>query len=148
MILDLLENSTRYEDLNPRFKQAFDFLKTTDLANLPLGIIELDGKNLYANVQEIGGKTPDTALMETHEKYIDIQVPVSGIEKMGWIARKNLKLLIDKYNPEKEMSLYADKTVNIICVQPSEFVVFFPEDGHQPGIGEGKWKKIIIKVLI
>jgi YhcH/YjgK/YiaL family protein len=148
MIHDLLENSARFESLNPRFKQAFDFLKTTDLANLPLGILEIDGKNLYANVQEIEGKTSDSARMETHEKYIDIQVPISGIEKMGWIARKNLKQTVDKYNPEKDMALYDDKTTNIIWVQPSEFVVFFPEDGHQPGMGEGKWKKIILKVLI
>ena len=148
MIHDLLENSTRYESLNPRFKQAFDFLKTADLTKLPLGIMEIDGKNLYANVQEIEGKTPDIALMETHEKYVDIQVPVSQMEMMGWIARKNLKQLIDKYNPEKEMSLYADKTDNVFRVQPSEFAIFFPEDGHQPGIGEGKWKKIIVKVLV
>ena len=148
MILDLLENSARYESLHPRFKQAFDFLKMTDLVNLPLGITEIDGKNLFANVQEIDGKTPETALMETHEKYIDIQVPVSGIEKMGWIARKNLKQVVEKYNPEKEMSLYADKTTNLIHVRPSEFTIFFPEDGHQPGIGEGKWKKLIVKVLL
>ena len=148
MILDLLENSARYESLNPRFKQAFDFLKTADLINLPLGITEIDGKNLYVNVQEIEGKTTDTALMETHEKYIDIQVPVSGMEMMGWIARKHLKQPVEKYNPEKEMSLYADKTSNLIRVQPAEFVIFFPEDGHQPGIGEGKWKKLIVKVLV
>ena len=148
MILDLLENSNRYESLNPRFKQAFDFLKATDLANLPLGIMELDGKNLYVNVQVIDKKTPDVALMETHEKYIDIQVPVSGVELMGWIARKRLKQEIEPYNPEKEMTLYADKTENLIRVQPSEFVIFFPEDGHQPGIVTEKHKKLIVKVLI
>ena len=147
MILDLLENSAHYESLNPRFKQAFDFLKTTDLINLPLGITEIDGKNIYANVQEIEGKSPSTALVETHEKYIDIQVPVSSAEMMGWIARKNLKEAIAPYNPEKEMTLYDDKTDNLIRVQPSEFVIFFTEDGHQPGIGKGKCKKIIVKVL-
>ena len=148
MVYDLLENSARYENLHPRFKQAFDFLKTADLADLPLGIIELDGKNLYANVQEIEGKTPDLARMETHEQYIDIQVTVSGMEWMGWIARKNLKQVAEEYNAEKDMTFYDDKTANLIRVQPSEFVIFFPEDGHQPGIGDGKWKKIIVKVKI
>jgi len=148
MVYDLLDNAARYEILHPRFKQAFDFLKTADLANLPLGIIELDGKNLYANVQEIKGKTPGLAYMETHEQYIDIQVPVSGIEQMGWIARKNLKRVTEEYNAEKDMTFYADKTVNLLWVQPSEFVIFFPEDGHQPGIGDGQWKKIIVKVKI
>ena len=148
MIQDLVENATRYESLNPRFKQAFDFLKTTDWLKLPLGIMELDGKNLYVNVQEIEGRTPELVNMETHNKYIDIQIPVSGAELMGWIPRKNLKQAIKEYNPDKDVTLYADKTTDLLRVQPSEFVIFFPEDGHQPGIGEGKWRKIVIKVLI
>jgi len=148
MIQDLVENAARYESLNPRFKQAFDFLKTTDWLKLPLGIVELDGKNLYVNVQEIEGRTPELVNMETHNKYIDIQVPVSGAELMGWIPRKNLKLVTKEYNAEKDVTLYADKTTDLLRVQPSEFVIFFPEDGHQPGIGEGKWRKIVIKVLV
>jgi len=148
MIHDLLENSARYESLNPRFKQAFDFLKTSDLVNLPLGIMELDGKNLFVNVQEIEGKTCDVALMETHEKYIDIQVPISAKELMGWLPRKNLKQATNEYNPEKDMTFYTDKAAYMINVNLSEFVIFFPEDGHQPGIGDGKWKKLIVKVKI
>jgi YhcH/YjgK/YiaL family protein len=147
MVHDLLENSKQYEVLHPRFKQAFDFLKTADLANLPLGIMELDGKNLYVNVQEINGRTPDLVPMETHEQYIDIQVPISGTEKMGWIARKNLKHQTEEYNPEKDVAFYVDKTENLVQVQSSEFVVFFPDDGHQPGIADGKLKKLIVKVL-
>jgi len=148
MVHDLLENSARYENLNPRFKQAFDFLKATDLANIPLGILELDGKNLYANVQEIEGKSPENARMETHEQYIDIQIPVSKSELMGWIARKNLKQTTEEYNAQKDITFYADNAAYLINVQPSEFVIFFPEDGHQPGIGDNKWKKVIVKVKI
>jgi len=148
MIHDLLENSTNYECLHPLFKQAFDFLKTADLSDLPLGITELDGKNLFINVQEVEGKTPDVARMETHDQYIDIQVPVSGTEFMGWMARKNLKQATGEYNAEKDVCFYADNAEYMIKAQPSEFVIFFPEDGHQPGIGDGKWKKIIVKVKI
>lgn len=148
MVHDLLSNASRYESLNPLFKQAFDFLRTTDLANLPLGKIELDGKNLHVSVQEIDGKTPEIARMETHERYIDIQVPISGTETMGWIARDNLKQTTDGYNAEKDITFYADKTANLVRVQPAEFVIFFPEDGHQPGIAEGKLKKLIVKVSV
>ncbi|MDR0540668.1 MAG: YhcH/YjgK/YiaL family protein [Dysgonamonadaceae bacterium] len=148
MILDLLKNTTRYELLNPRFKQAFDFLKTADLTALPLGKMELDGKNLYVNVQEVEGKTPEIARMETHDDYIDIQIPLSATETMGWMSRENLKQLTEAYNAEKDITFYADKTENLIRVQPGEFAVFFPEDGHQPCIAQGKIKKIIVKVRI
>jgi YhcH/YjgK/YiaL family protein len=123
-------------------------LKTADLASLPVGILEIDGKNLFANVQEVEGKTVDATRMETHKKYIDIQVPISGVEKIAWMPLRDMKKLAEAYNPEKDLAFYDDKTTNIILVQPSEFVIFFPEDGHQPGLGEGKWKKIVFKILI
>lgn len=148
MILDSLKNTARYKGLHPRFQQAFDFLESADLLHLATGKIELDGKNLYANVAEIDGKTPDVAQMETHDAYIDIQVPVTSTETMGWIARSRLKQTAIEYNAEKDITFYADKTSNLIQVQPSEFAIFFPEDGHQPGIAEGKIKKIIVKVLV
>jgi YhcH/YjgK/YiaL family protein len=148
MILDLLENATRYESLHPRFRAAFDFLKTTDLIALPLGKRELDGKHLFINVQEVEGKTPAEARMETHDAYIDIQVPLSEAETMGWVARKNLRQTTESYQAEKDVTFYGDKTDNLIRVQPGAFAIFFPEDGHQPCIGGGKIKKVIIKVKI
>jgi biofilm protein TabA len=80
MILDSLENSGLYESIHPRFKQAFEFLRNTDLVSLPLGKVELDGTNLFVNVVDAIGKTPDVSKMETHKKYIDIQIPISASE--------------------------------------------------------------------
>ena len=148
MILDTLQNSGLYESIHPRFKQAFDFLHKTDLVALPLGKIELDGKNLFVNVVEITGKTAEEAILETHNRYIDIQVPVSAAETMGWIAVANLKFATEAYNDEKDVAFFADKATNFILVQPSEFAIFFPEDGHQPGITDGIVKKLIVKVLV
>lgn len=147
MILDSLQNSDLYVSVNPRFKQAFDFLKSTDLVNLPVGKIELDGSNLVVNVVEIDGKTEEEARMETHNKFIDIQVPVSKTETMGWKASCNLNEVTAEYNPEKDLSFFGDKATNFIKVLPLEFAIFFPSDGHQPGIVEGKIKKVIVKIL-
>lgn len=147
MILDTLENAGLFESIHPRFKQAFDFLLNTDLVELPLGKIELDGSNLFINVVEISGKTADVARMESHNNYIDIQVPVGAVETMGWIAGNKLQQVTDPYNADKDITFFADKATNFIVVHPFEFAVFFPTDGHQPGIAEGVFKKIIVKVL-
>ena len=148
MILDSLKNAGQYKSVHPRFKQAFEFLENTDLAALPLGKIELDGANLFVNVAEVTGKTAIDAKMETHNHYIDIQVPVSAPETMGWIAANKLTQPTEQYNSEKDITFFADKASNFINVQCGEFAVFFPHDGHQPTIGEGLIKKVIIKVLI
>ena len=148
MILNSLENTGLYDTIHPRFKQAFDFLRKNDLVNLPLGKVELDGKNLIVNVVDATGKTAETAKLETHNRYIDIQVPVTTTETMGWVAGNSLKEITDAYNPDKDITFFADKASNFIHVHPTEFVVFFPQDGHQPQIFEGVHKKIIVKVLV
>ncbi|HLP06098.1 MAG TPA: YhcH/YjgK/YiaL family protein [Paludibacter sp.] len=147
MILDTLENAGLYESLHPRFKKAFEFLRGTNLDELPLGKIELDGAALVVNVAEITGKTVDEARMETHNLYIDIQVPLTAAETMGWKAGGKLSQPLGAYNEAKGITFFADKASNLVQVQPKEFAVFFPEDGHQPGIAKGAQKKIIVKVL-
>ncbi len=148
MILDSLQNAGLYQSVNPRFKKAIEFLQNTDLKTLPLGKMELDGPELFVNVVEMAGKTADEAKMETHNNYIDIQVPVTAAETMGWISAHKLKQTTQEYNPEKDVAFFADPATNFIIVQPLEFAIFFPEDGHQPGIGTGMIKKVIVKVKV
>ena len=148
MILDTLENGGLYESVHPRFKQAFDFLRNTDLAALPVGKIELEGSNLVVNVVETVGKTVEVARMETHNLFIDIQVPLTATETMGWIAGNKLLQVTEPYNADKDITFFADKATNFLQVKPFEFAVFFPTDGHQPAIAEGTFKKIIVKILV
>ena len=148
MILDSLKNAGLYESVHPRFKKAFEFLNTADLVALPLGKMELDGSDLFVNVVEVVGKSAEEAKMETHVRYIDIQVPVTATETMGWIAVNQLKQTTQEYNAEKDVAFFADKATNFLNVQPHEFAIFFPEDAHQPGIAEGQHKKVIVKVLV
>ena len=148
MIVDSLQNTACYETVHPRFKKAFDFLHTTDLNSLSPGKIELDGSDLFVSVVEITGKKADAVKMETHNRYIDIQVPLSSPETMGWKAANKLTQPTDLYNSDNDISFFADAATNLIKVQPSEFVIFFPHDGHQPGIADGIIKKIIVKVLV
>jgi len=148
MILDSLKNVGLYVSIHPRFKQAFDFLQTTDLLTLVPGKHELDGSNLFVNVVEVEGKPATEAKMETHKRYIDIQIPVTAAETMGWIALNKLKQTTQEYNAEKDVAFFGDIASNLITVQPGEFAIFFPEDAHQPGIASGQHKKAIIKVLV
>ena len=146
MILDTLKNSAKYENLHPRFKTAFDFIENTDFLKLELGITEIDGKNLFVNYIEIMGKTPETAHMETHNEYIDIQIPLTAAETMGFIPASELKSPDGEYDAEKDTSFFNDKATTFVKVCPGQFAIFFPEDGHQPGIGEATFRKIIVKV--
>jgi YhcH/YjgK/YiaL family protein len=148
MILDALKNAASILALNPLFKQAFDFIQNNDLSSMAPGKTIIDGDKLFISVMEIDGKTPEAAKMESHVKYIDIQVVISGVETMGWTAIEHCTDAIEPYNTEKDLQFFFNKPSTYITVNPGEFAIFFPEDGHAPGIGNGPIKKAVVKVLV
>ncbi|MDD4516655.1 YhcH/YjgK/YiaL family protein [Massilibacteroides sp.] len=148
MIHDSLKNTSNIEVLHPKFKQAFDYLHNTDFSTLEDGKYELDGDRLFVMISSIKGKDKKDAAIETHKKYIDIQSPILGVEKIGWKTTLDLQEETSPYNPEKDITFYIDRPTAYTKIYPGEFAVYFPEDGHAPGIGEGSIRKIVIKVAL
>lgn len=148
MILDSLENSNRIENLHPLFKQAFDYLKSTDFSKVEDGKIELNGERLTVSIASLFGKEKEEAAIETHKKYIDIQAPLLGVEKIGWKAGAALQEELVPYNETNDITFYVDRPTAYTKIYPGQFVVYFPEDGHAPGIGQGSIRKVVVKVQV
>lgn len=148
MVLGSIKNASTYLSLHSRFKHAFEFIQNNDLTNMEPGKFVLDGENLYLSLVETQGKKPENAQIETHKRYIDIQVVLEGQETMGWAAIDRDSQEIDPYNAENDITFYKNKPTTFITLHPGEFAIFFPEDGHAPLIGNGPIKKAIVKVLI
>lgn len=147
MIIDSLKNSAIYEGINPYFKEAFDYLKKMDFNNLTASKTKVNGDALIVNISETQLKTKENARLEIHDKYIDIQIPVSGPETFGWKERDLCNDVTVPFNTEKDIEYYGDIPSTLFTLLPGEFVIFFPEDAHAPLIGEGPITKIIVKVL-
>lgn len=148
MVIDSLENSAKYEGLNPYFKQAFDYIKQTDWSKVEPGKIQLDGKNCFINYMATTGKTVEAAKMETHNDYLDIQIPLDAVERMGWTPTHKLTSPDAPYNPEKDITKYSDQAETMLVVNPGEFAIFWPWDGHQPAIAEGDFRKLVVKIKL
>lgn len=148
MILDALENSKRIESLHPLFKQAFDYLKATDFSTLEDGKYPIEGTPMMATVSSLEGKEKRQAAIETHKKYIDIQMPLLGVEKIGWKSACELQDVFIPYNEQQDITFYIDRPTAFTKVYPGHFVVYFPEDGHAPGIGQGNIRKVIVKIPV
>ncbi len=146
MVVDRLENIEKYASLNPLFAEAVAFLKSHDLETLEAGKTELKGKDLLVNVTTARAKTKEEARLETHKEFIDIQIPVSGTELMGYTAAKDCMPADAPYNAEKDITFYAGLAESYIEVKPGMFAIFFPQDGHAPGVTPEPIKKVIIKV--
>jgi len=146
MILDSLKNAELYYIIHPLFKEAFEYLKSVDFMKAEIGKTELKGKDLFVVVSDSDMKTEEDAKMEVHNKYIDIQLPVSKPETYGWKARDELKEERDVFNEEKDIQFFYDKGTAKVTAVPGDFAVFFPQDGHAPCIGEGKIRKVVVKI--
>ena len=146
MIIDDLKNLKNYESLNPLFAKVIEFLKNNDLKAMEPGKYEIEGKDLFLNLTVAKGKTPDQAVLETHDKMIDIQIPISDAETFGYTPRENLPAAA--YNAEKDITKIPDLAAeSYITCQPGMMAIFFPQDGHAPCItGAPEIKKAIFKV--
>lgn len=148
MILDSLNNTAKTESLHPLFKKAFDYIRDTDFSKMEDGKYEIDGERLYVNIAGMTGKDKKEAAIETHRRYVDIQLPLRGVEKIGWKPGCELQEESVPYDEEKDIAFYVDRPTAYVKIYPGQFAVFFPEDGHAPGIGEGNIRKAIVKVSV
>jgi YhcH/YjgK/YiaL family protein len=148
MILDVLENAPRYMALNKGFAKAIEFILRTDLKELPVATYEIDGDRVYAMVAKDSGRRKEDALLETHEKYIDIQLVLAGTDDMGWKSKSSCKQPSGEYNDETDMQFFTDEPDAWIATKSGAFVIFFPEDAHLPLISSGQIHKVVVKVAV
>ena len=87
MILDKLENADNYFDCVPGLERFIDFWKDNDLEAMPACKIRLDGNDFVINIQDFKGKAEEDCRMEAHREYLDIQIPLTDDETMGWKAQ-------------------------------------------------------------
>ncbi len=146
MILDSLKNIRDYSAINPNFAAAIDFILNSDLKSLPLGRNEICGDLVYANVMEVKPKSKEEARIEIHRKYIDIQIPVTADEIMGYTPLCELPEI--DFDETCDAALYPDSLSarDYFNVKNDQFVIFFPQDGHAPAITDTPMKKIVVKV--
>ena len=146
MIIDNVENLSKYVALNPLFADVVEFLEDKDLNTLETGKYPIKDKDLFLNLQVAKQRTKETAVLETHVEMIDIQMPLTCAETFGYTPLTDLPDF--EYNAEKDITKYGDtKPQTYVTVKPGQMAIFFPEDGHAPCIvDEPEIKKAIFKI--
>jgi YhcH/YjgK/YiaL family protein len=148
MIIDTLAQRSRCALLHPRFARAFEFLAGAGLALLPAGRTTLDGDRLYVSIDHTDGRGRDGARLESHRRYIDIQVTIAGSEEIGWRPVSACTEPAGPFEPDRDVGFFRDRPETWLVLPPGQFAIFFPEDAHAPLGGQGPLKKAIVKVLL
>lgn len=150
MIIDTIQNASKYFSLHPSFAKAFEYIRKTDLDTIEMGRYEIDGDSLKAIFSSKKGMTAGESIakFECHNKHIDIQLCIDGVEQIGWKPREKCKTENGGYNPEKDVQLYNEQPDMFFSLTNGQFAILFPEDVHAPMIGDNEIKKLVIKVKI
>ncbi|MBR1933996.1 MAG: YhcH/YjgK/YiaL family protein [Prevotella sp.] len=148
MVIDKLENLSKYTALNPLFADVVEFLKDHDLNTLEAGKYPIKDKDLFLNLTTAKGRGKEAATLETHINMIDIQIPLSCPETFGYTPLDDLPAF--EYNAEKDITKYGDTMAQTyLTLKPGQMAIFFPQDGHAPCISENaEIKKAIFKVKV
>lgn len=149
-----LENFLKDKNLDivfDYFKQAID--NNSDIHkriyDLPVGSFEKVNitDDIFALEQVFYTKDREECFIESHQKYIDFQLILSGNEQMEYVDIDKLQI-DNEYDEEKDLITYelVDNTSKFL-LQKNDLAIFFPDDGH---IGLPKFidKELVYKTVI
>ncbi len=150
MIFDRIENHHRY-NLGPHWEQAFSFLKTLDANSKPGRYDLVKGDKMYALVMTYPPLLKSEGKTEAHNKYIDIQCTLGGVEGMYVYDRNKLQVQ-HPYDISRDVEYYTHdySHEHFLSVHAGEFAVFFNTDAHMPQMlatgSQGNITKVVVKV--
>lgn len=149
MIFDTISNFEKYKSIIPHQQKIIQFVNDVidKKTNLETDKIEIDGDSVFALINRY--QTKEKNVWEAHKKYIDIQWMIYGNESI--LFANSHDLIVS--NPYDEINDYMilKGTGDKLTLSEDKFVMFFPDDAHQPGLITNKPEdiiKIVIKVKI
>ena len=149
MIIGSLTQTKRFEILHPDFKKVFEYVRSGDWQQVTAGKIILEEDKIWVKEDEVTGKSREAAKLEAHNRFIDIQIPLLQEETFGWEERGRLAMEEEEgYQVLNDIQFNQERPALYFTLPVGDFVIFFPEDAHAPCIGNGKMKKMVVKVKL
>lgn len=149
MIIDSIENASRYFMLHPSLEQAFDKLEEIiDVPNIESAKNEIVKDHLYVNTIVGDSKDFDNSIWESHDKYIDIHFLIEGEEQLYFAEEGSLEVETP-YNEEKDVTIFNGEGGNEIFLPKNGFVIYFPGEIHKTMVNTKKTnliKKVVVKL--
>jgi YhcH/YjgK/YiaL family protein len=150
MIYDKIDNLDIYAGISEDIRLGLEWLRDVN-PDIEKGVYEISPR-VKAIVSEYTTKEVNEDGYEAHREYIDIQYLLKGNEKLCCLPLEYLKET-KPYKPEKDAAFYKEAKVcpQDLLIGNRYFAIFFPQDGHNPGLcvyNLDEVKKVVIKVKV
>ena len=133
-------------------EKALDFLRATDFNALEPGVVEIDGKNIYAQIIDLTTRPAEENRPEVHRRYIDIQYLAWGEEKIGIAIDTGNNKVSESLLEQRDIIFYhGAENESEITMAPGSYAIFFPQDVHRPACIKNKAtpiRKVVVKVAL
>lgn len=131
-----------------RFATMFDYIEANDLSSLVDGRYDIDGDNLFLIIVSAPMQTAEVAVLEAHDRYYDVQIPLAQSETFAIADRKACLAQRGEADVATDIVFFDDKPQRTVTVAPMQLLVLPPQVAHAPMIGEGVQHKAIFKIKI
>ncbi|MFQ3229108.1 YhcH/YjgK/YiaL family protein [Reinekea sp.] len=147
MIIDFLDKNHRYLKAHPLFAEAFEFILNTDLHSLPSGRNDIKGEQIFANRASYHLGDPELKHAESHLKYIDLHLIISGRETIE-VSHMQQAVRFTDYESKDDFELFIVDG-DPLHLTPNQFLILYPGEVHKTGIGKSdeQVEKVILKIL-
>ena len=147
MIFDKLEKLRQYDVVSDK---VLNFLFNLD-ENKPAGHYEIDDE-AYANIDVYETKEYAICFPEAHKRYIDIQMLLSGEERLDLANISELSIK-DDYDEERDIMFFHNpEKMNTLYLKKGYFALLYPTDAHKPQIKSSEnsqtVKKVVVKIAV
>lgn len=126
-----------------RIDTAINYLSNLNISEKDAGKKVIVDDKFFYTVQSYETKPEDECKLESHRKYIDIQIMVSGKEFMDIVDISRL-MLKETYNHEKDVMYWSIPNVMArTSLIAGDCIVLYPENAHRGSIASGKCRHVI-----
>lgn len=149
MIYDKLTNINCYMGISENLDAAIRFLMEHDLSDLPFGKTLVLGEQVFINVMSAESAPLEEKQFEIHQKYMDIQIDISGTERIDIGDRNQMTLL--EFHSDNDIGFVTCDTLTQCMLGFGNFIICMAGEPHKPGIMAGTdaaLKKCVVKVHI
>ena len=147
------EFSRQYHLNSKYWDEAFNYLKTTDLATIAPGTYIIDSNNVYAIIAELKPNAKEQVKWEAHRNFNDLQYIIKGKAMMGVTKVASTTALVTMpYDPKTDNENFTVSGEKYYDAAPGTFFIFSPKEMHRPAFKADSYddaiKKIVIKVRV
>lgn len=122
------------EEIARRVNEAVEYLMVLDVSKEDVGKKVVVNEKFFYSIQSYDTKPAEECKLESHRKYIDIQIMVVG-EEIVEIVDVSKLFVKDDYDEEKDVMFWrVPKRMAKVTLRAGDCIVLYPENAHRGAV--------------